>query len=134
MNYFLLAVLIFIFLALVIYDLKTQKMPIWLLVFAIAAGLGYGARNNFPSGFLGAAFIFCFFGLFYVFSKGKLIGTGDLLLGVALGFFIGWPNSVWMLVLAATLGLIAAVIKKRHKIPFGPFLILSSLILLFFPI
>lgn len=78
-------------------------------------------------------------GLFYVLfqlSDGKWIGGGDVKLGFALGLFIGQPAlALLMLFLASLLGVIAAlpaVITKRlgmaSRIPFGPFLILATIV------
>jgi prepilin signal peptidase PulO-like enzyme (type II secretory pathway) len=121
-----------IFSALFIYDYKTGEMPLWLLVLALISGFLYSLKNNLSSGGAGALFVFLFFGFFYLVSKGKLIGTGDLLLGASLAFIVGWPNSLYLIVSAAFLGLIFALWQRQSKISFAPFLIFAGLFVLAF--
>lgn len=78
-------------------------------------------------------------GLFYVLhliSKGKWIGFGDVKLAVVLGLIVGGPLPGLLVVFFASLiGSLAAVpllVQKKPvgstRIPFGPFLLLATLI------
>lgn len=82
-------------------------------------------------------------GLFYVLfqvSKGTWIGGGDVKLGYALGLLLGNPSLAFlMLFTASLLGIAAAVpglITKKmvvsSRIPFGPFLIVATFIVMLF--
>jgi leader peptidase (prepilin peptidase)/N-methyltransferase len=78
-------------------------------------------------------------GLFYglhVVSKGRWIGFGDVKLGIALGLLVGGPFPALLLIfLASFLGSLAAIpllLQRkpvaRARVPFGPFLILATVI------
>ncbi|MBI3671354.1 prepilin peptidase, partial [Candidatus Azambacteria bacterium] len=80
-----------------------------------------------------------FFLLLYLVSQGKWIGMGDVKYGVFMGFFLGWPNVLVGLFLAyvigAAVGVILLFFKKKglkSEIPFGPFLIVGTLLAYFF--
>lgn len=92
------------------------------LIFALLAALAIG-------GF--------FLGLIII-TKGKGMGGGDVKLGALMGLGLGFPNSLLAVTLAFLIGAISAVglivAGKKHfgeNIPFGPFLVLGSLIALF---
>lgn len=81
-----------------------------------------------------------FFGVQWVISKGKWIGTGDILLGIALGILLGtWELTVMMLWFAYVLGLVFVLALLPFKkldlnahIAFGPFIVLGAAISLLF--
>ena len=63
------------------------------------------------------------------------MGGGDLKLSVYLGIFLGFPNSIYSIYYGFLIGGIFALIllmsgKKglKAKIPFGPFLVLGTLL------
>lgn len=75
--------------------------------------------------------------LIYTLSKGKLIGYGDVKLGIIIGFLLPWQGSLAVLFLANILAFIVLLplllIKKTdidRRISFGPYLI-SATILIF---
>lgn len=79
-----------------------------------------------------------FYGLI-VITKGKGMGGGDVKLGAFIGLMLGFPQSLVAIILAFLTGAIFSVglivIRKKHfgqSIPFGPFLVLGSLITLYF--
>lgn len=78
-----------------------------------------------------------FWGL-VILTRGKGMGGGDIKLGAFIGIMLGFPGAVLALVLSflsgALFGLILIATGKKHfgqSIPFGPFLVLGSLITLF---
>lgn len=82
-------------------------------------------------------------GLFYVLygvSRGTWIGFGDVKLAIALGLFVGGPVPALLLVfiasLAGSLAAIPLLIKGEPaastRIPFGPFLLLATIIVMLF--
>jgi len=80
-----------------------------------------------------------FFALQFIISKGKWIGGGDIRLGFLMGVILGWPYGLVALFLAYILGLIYAVPvisfgkkKMKSQIPFGTFLTVATLIVLFY--
>lgn len=78
-----------------------------------------------------------FFSLIAI-TKGKGMGGGDMKLGVFIGVMLGFPHSLFALTLSFLTGAVFSVALiiagKKHfgqTIPFGPFLVLGSLIMLF---
>jgi len=82
-------------------------------------------------------------GIFYVLfqlSDGKWIGGGDVKLGYALGLFIGSATQAClMLFIASLLGIVAALpgmlqhkLSVKSRIPFGPCLIVATIIVILF--
>lgn len=87
----------------------------------------------------GALFGLVFFGLIIFLSRGRGMGLGDLKMAAALGFLFAWPSILVLVALAFILGGIwaAGVLllgKKSMKdaVPFGPFLALAGVLVIFF--
>ncbi len=99
-------------------------------------------QNIFPnikSALLGALIPFAFFGIQILISKGKWIGSGDLRIGIIIGLILGAPKVLVALFLSYMLGSLFGILiacqkgkLKGIKIPFGPFLTLSTFISFFF--
>ena len=132
-------------LALAVYDLRWMILPngivLYLLVLAVGltaiAFIGngfdwYGLLDAAVGALIGGGL---FYGLFQV-SKGKWIGGGDVKLGFVLGLFAGSAQRSFLLIfLAALIGCVISVpfllfgkLTKKSIIPFGPFLIVSIVI------
>lgn len=97
--------------------------------------LGQALMGNIISGLLIAGF----FMSLIIITRGKGMGGGDVKLGAFLGLMLGFPQSliaiIFSFILGALVSIILIVFKKKHfgqSIPFGPFLVLGSLICLFF--
>ncbi|MBU1000535.1 prepilin peptidase [Patescibacteria group bacterium] len=78
-----------------------------------------------------------FWGLIII-TRGKGMGGGDVKLGAFIGIMLGFPQALFALMLAfftgAIFGLGLIITGKKHfgqAIPFGPFLVLGSLMMLF---
>lgn len=79
-----------------------------------------------------------FFLALIIMTKGKGMGGGDVKLGVFIGLILGFPMGFLAIMLAFVSGAIVAIGliiigKKRfgENIPFGPFLVLGTLLALF---
>ena len=88
---------------------------------------------------LGLAIYSIVLGLLSWLSKGKAMGYGDPILGLFLGALLNWPAALMALVLSFLLGGFWGaflVVLKRKKLksylPFGPFLVLGALLIIFF--
>jgi leader peptidase (prepilin peptidase)/N-methyltransferase len=80
-----------------------------------------------------------FFGAIYFFSRGHWMGLGDVKFALFLGLATPWPFIMVNIFLAFLLGsfigiilLVSGIKKLKSKIPFGTFLSVSTLIVLFF--
>lgn len=138
MSYFLIVLsLIGIFLV----DLKKGIIPIPFLVMIIlgcAILLAY-SPSLFLSHILSALGAGIFFLLIFLLSKGKGMGFGDVMYSFVAGLLLGFPDIIFGLYIAFLTGAIASLIlilvkKKRlhgDTVPFGPFLVLGTLVMLF---
>lgn len=94
-------------------------------------------QSNVISGLIGACVGGAWFGAQILVSRGKAAGTGDLLLSMALGVWLGWQQTLTMLILAYITGALVALglmirghaVRKR-RIAFGPFLGAGTLLTL----
>ena len=78
-----------------------------------------------------------FYGIVFWLTKGKMVGLADIKLCVAIGFLLPWQGSLTVLALSNILALLFVLpsllsgkLKTADSVPFGPFLIIS-LILVF---
>lgn len=90
-------------------------------------------ENIFAGGLIGGFFL-----MLIILTRGKGMGGGDVKLGAFMGLGLGLYNGISAVMLGFFLGAvfgISAIILKRKKLkshlPFGPFLVLGSLIALF---
>ncbi|MCA9329680.1 prepilin peptidase, partial [Candidatus Saccharibacteria bacterium] len=136
------------FMILLVYDFRWQLLPN-VVVYPLM-GLGFvqlfvevisGAGVNRLIGALwGVVFGAGIFWLLYQLSNGKLIGGGDVKLGVVYGILLGGPiNALLCIFIASTMGtlvsvplIIAGKANKATKIPFGPYLIIATIIVYIF--
>ena len=88
---------------------------------------------------LGTVIVTCFFFSLWWLTKGKGMGFGDVKFAIPFGLLLGWPNvfigTFLAFVFGAIVGLaLMAVHKKKigQVVPFGPFLVVSTLVTLVF--
>lgn len=133
-----------------VVDLKEQIIPnrLNLLMFEIGLVivfiLGFTNINialNMFLGMLAGAGIFMLITLIGGLIAGKeAMGMGDVKLMGALGLYFGFQNIIVISVLSFLIGAIGSVIymvAKRKSantyIPFGPFIVISSIVMIFIP-
>lgn len=137
-----------VMLALLIYDMKWMILPDKLVaVLALIAGamlilFGYdlGFWSSIVSAAIAAASVGGIFHVLHLVSQGQWIGGGDVKLGYVIGLLIIQPLQALMVIfLASLLGVLFALpqlIRLRadvmNKIPFGPFLIVATVIIFLF--
>jgi len=124
-----------------VFDLKYMILPdfsTYILIGIAFFGVVFDEPNIIPY-LLSALGAFGFLGLLYVVTKGKGMGFGDVKLAIFMGLFLGWPNIIVAFYLAFIIGAVVGVglivlkIRKRNQpIPFGPFLILGTVIAYFY--
>ncbi len=136
------------FVALCIYDLRWKLLPNRIVFVLMALVLGQVVVEVFWSGgvdrLLGALWGVLFgaglFWLLFQLSNGRLIGGGDVKLGVVYGLLLGGPvRSLLCIFLASIFGTLVALplvlvgkAEKSTKIPFGPYLILATILVYLF--
>ena len=88
---------------------------------------------------IGGLLVGGFFYAMFEISHGRWIGGGDVKLGFLAGFLVGWEGVYFLVMIAYILGAIPAIYllitKKatvKTRIPFGPFLVISTLLVSLF--
>jgi leader peptidase (prepilin peptidase) / N-methyltransferase len=116
-------------------DAQTQFIPDVLTLTVAVAGIALHWRLGdiaFLAPLIGAAF----FGVQWLLSRGRWVGSGDILLAAAMGCFLGsWPLLITALMLAYIIGAVVVTTllmqqkaKAGQSIAFGPFLVLGTVI------
>lgn len=133
------------FMALVVYDLRWYLLPdrvvypMIVLVLAqtlVVAVFFNGGWQMLLNAFLAVLASAGVFYAIYTFSAGKWIGGGDVKLAVVLGLLLGTaPLALLMIFVSSVLGTAVAVpllaggkANRTSHIPYGPFLILATII------
>jgi len=121
------------------YDLKHYIIPDKIVFPGMIIALFYQVLNNnlyYPilAGLLASGFF-----LFLVLiTKGKGMGLGDVKLAGLMGLVLSWPNILIALFLSFLFGAVIGIIliigkrkKLKSQVPFGPFLVGSTIITMF---
>ena len=131
-------------------DFKHFIIPDELNYLLVFLGLVKNFLSNFQSsflfdiyqsllgGFIGFIIIFAIIKLYLKFKNVEAMGLGDAKYMIFVGLMFGWQANFYVLFYAAILGLIFSIpslIRNKKsmqsQIPFGPFLIISTLIYYF---
>jgi prepilin signal peptidase PulO-like enzyme (type II secretory pathway) len=140
--------LIVIFVSDLKYQLISDYILLSLFVLSVLFRLGSGnptpttiynylqpfITNHIPSGLIVCLPIF----LIYFISRERAMGLGDVYLSAIMGFLLGWQAGFIALYIAfvtgAIFGLFVIIFKNKKlksKIAFGPFLVIGTIIMLF---
>lgn len=149
-SFFLALVILYGLVALALYDIKWYVLPTkiiyWLffigIIFQLLILHGNYDRAILLNIILGTIIGGGLFYLLYIISSGKWIGGGDIRLGFLLGFLLGsLTNSILLIFFASVFGTILSFLlilfKKstiKSLVPFGPFLIISYIVIQLFGI
>jgi len=137
------------FAALSVYDLKWYLLPnrllyplFWLAILQLVLLLAvfHGGTHALLTAVYGVLIGGGVFWILFQVSGGKWIGGGDVKLGALLGLIVGGPAAaLLMLFLASLLGTGVALpllamgkMSRYSRMPFGPFLIFSTIIVYLF--
>lgn len=130
--------------ALLVYDARWRLLPNPLILTLIVLSAAFAVINyffiqrlsvaNFATTIIyGLVPITGIYGALWAVSRGKLIGLGDVKLGVAIGLLLNWQLGLFVLITAnflATIAVMPLLLRKSAKlnsqIPFGPFLIIAT--------
>ena len=137
-----------VLIALAVYDIHWFELPDRLVfplialsgIFALSRAYLAGDASVAFGSFLGGAIIFSVFWALFQLSKGEWIGGGDVKIAFALGTFSGGSMEAFLIIFIASLlgtlitlpSLVAKGAIKGVKIPFGPYLIAATIIVVLF--
>jgi len=137
------------FVVLAIYDIRWLLLPDRVVFPLIAlaaisvlvqATIFHGGLSSLATAAWGVLLTAGVFYLLYTVSRGAWIGFGDVKLAIALGLLAGGPVTALLLIFIASLaGSLAAVPLlfrgkpvRATRIPFGPFLLLATAVVMLF--
>ena len=139
--------IIVLLISLMVYDIKWMLLPdklvvpltVLSLLFVLLLNVNPVDLAGILFALFGGAILFGIFYALFQLSKGAWIGGGDVKIAFALGLLAGTPiNVILLLFMASVIGTITALptlISKKNalkmKIPFGPFLIVATVIVFF---
>lgn len=118
-----------------VYDARWALIPDSFTLALALAALAFGLLVDFPwiDRLLGTAAGAAFFGLQFLLSRRRWVGSGDILLGGALGLLLGWRMLGLGLMLAYLVGAMAAAglilsrrASHRSSVAFGPYLVVGG--------
>lgn len=130
-------ILSFILLVIVTFDLRWQLIP---LEFAVAGAMLLAVIQLFLGAnwfdiTTGAVFAAMVLGGFVLFSRGRLMGEGDPIVGLIMGVVLGFPYVMIGLLLSFLVGgavatglLLQGAVDRKTAVPFAPFLAAGMLI------
>lgn len=137
-----------VFIVIFVTDLRYGLIPDRVILPATAIALPYslflistrgGSASGGNNSLLAALLIAGSFFALYLFTQGRGLGLGDVKLGFFLGLTLGFPYAILAVWAAFVLGGMAAVVllvlrrkKMKDEIPLGPFLVMGSVITMFF--
>jgi prepilin signal peptidase PulO-like enzyme (type II secretory pathway) len=119
-----------------VFDLKYMILPDIATVILIIMALIIFFLNGFEwKNIIAAVIASGFLWVLHLITKGRGMGMGDVKLAFFMGLFLGYPKIIVAMygafIIGALVGLVLLItkkIKKKTQIPFGPFLILGTLI------
>lgn len=139
-----LLVMMSVFIVVFFTDLKYGIIPFQVVLLGLIAVLTYliyiFSFAEFINHFLAGIGAFIAFLLLFLFTKGKGMGFGDVVLVFLIGLFLGFPKVGIAIYIAFLTGAVISLILvligikkiKHDSIPFGPFLVSGTLLSLFF--
>jgi prepilin signal peptidase PulO-like enzyme (type II secretory pathway) len=124
-----------------VYDLKKFlildqiSVPLIIIAFFYNLLFNFSFINLLIGGIIGIGFFLAQ----YLISRGKWIGDGDLRLGLAMGFILGYPKILLAILISYLIGSAVAIFllifkrkKMQSRVPFGPFLALGTYLVMIF--
>ncbi len=138
----LIFLIIYAFFGIFVADIVYGIIPDLLVIISLFGSFLYVLFQNLPlhNHLFSALGTLAFFFFLFIVTRGKGMGLGDVKLSFVLGLLLGFPLVVVSLYIAfltgAVISIILVICKKLRffgsTIPFGPFLVASSVIALFY--
>ena len=128
--------LVFVICFVFIYDLRYKEIHEAVLIPGILYAVLWGAfTHTWQDLALAMGFAALFFGLQFLLSKGRWIGSGDIEIGLFMGAILGWPLILPGIFLSYLLGSLigsALLLTKKARgesaLPLGPFLMVGTVL------
>jgi prepilin peptidase CpaA len=104
-----------------VYDIRFRRIPNWLTLLGVVAGLGLNAFlfQGWPGLRIGLAGLALGFGVYFLLYALRAMGAGDVKLMAAVGAMVGWQDWFWIFLFTAIIGGVAglalAVSRRRLK-------------------
>ncbi len=122
-----------------VIDTRTRTIPDVLTLVAFVAALAYQWFSMDAVPVAAPLIAASFFGVQWLLSRGRWVGSGDILLAAATGMLVGTPHgALWLLMASYAIGANVAIVlilrKKLSRgdmIPFGPFLVVAAYAVVF---
>jgi len=128
-----------ILLSICFYDLQTKKIPNLFLIVWVVASIPALITQSWISALIAIIINLVFFGGQWFISKERWLGLGDVYFSIGMAFLLGWEKNLLAIVCSYFLGsIIAIILLLKHKansktpLPFTPFLIMGTLIAIYF--
>jgi len=125
-------------LATFVYPIKSLGVKVFSFLGPYANLFGF-QEGAWANRLLATILAMVFFGILILITRGKGMGVGDLKMSIGLGLLFGWPDIAVVIGLAFILGAISGIYLIASKsttlktaVPFVPFLVLASFIVIFF--
>ncbi|MFZ4761929.1 MAG: prepilin peptidase [Alphaproteobacteria bacterium] len=111
-----------------------NKPLLWLGLLLAALGWGWLSPKEAILGAVMGWFVLSLSRRMIMLMKGRvLLGLGDVKLMAAYGAWVGVMHSLEATSLGCMLAIIMQIFHRKRKIPFGPFLVLASIVMLISP-
>lgn len=122
-----------------VIDTRTRTIPDVLTFVAFTSALAYQWLSMGAVPVLAPLIAASFFGAQWLLSRGRWVGSGDILLAAATGMLVGTPQAaLWLLMASYAIGANVAIVlilrkklSRGEMIPFGPFLVVAAYAVLF---
>jgi prepilin signal peptidase PulO-like enzyme (type II secretory pathway) len=131
---FLFSILVVVFVSDLRFGLIPDRVILPAITFALSYSLFITPYSLFPAFFSAGSFL-----ALYLLTRGRGLGLGDVKLSFFLGLTLGFPHVLMAVYLALVFGgLIAGMLlilgkkRLRDEIPLGPFLVMGTILTMFF--
>jgi prepilin signal peptidase PulO-like enzyme (type II secretory pathway) len=118
-----------------IYDSSHEQLPdLFTWPILVVGTILLAFRGDVLSSLQGALVPLVWFGAQWIVSRGKMVGTGDIFLGTAIGWWLGLKGACIFLFASYIIGAVVILLllatrvisRERRHIPFGPFLAIGA--------
>ena len=116
---------------LIIPDVLSIPLVFIGLAFSFLPNMDISIFDSFVGAFSGFIFFYSVAYFYYKITKKEGMGGGDIKLIAAIGAFVGWIGVLFTIIASSILFILFFVImqkKKESQIPYGPFLVLGTLL------